>query len=84
MLASSQGGINIEEVAVENPESILTEPVDILTGLEPDQSVKVATFMGFEDDKVEQVCRQIFNFLPYVKWSVGTNWDKTIFPQFQL
>jgi succinyl-CoA synthetase beta subunit len=63
MLASSQGGINIEEVAVESPESILTEPVDILSGLQPEQAFKVATFMGFEGDKVDQVFRSTMYYL---------------------
>jgi len=55
MLASSQGGINIEEVARDDPDSILTEPVDIDSGITEDQAKYVATFMGFEGDKVDQV-----------------------------
>jgi succinyl-CoA synthetase beta subunit len=54
MLASSQGGINIEEVARDNPETLLAEPVDITQGIQHDQAVRVATFMGFEGDKVDQ------------------------------
>jgi succinyl-CoA synthetase beta subunit len=63
MLASSQGGINIEEVAVESPELLLAEPVDILTGLHPDQAVKVATFMGFEGERIDQVSNSTFEEL---------------------
>ena len=55
MLASSQGGINIEEVARDDPDSILTEPVDIDAGMTEEQARRVATFMGFEGDKVDQV-----------------------------
>jgi len=55
MLASSQGGINIEEVARDDPDSILTEPVDIDVGISEEQARKVAVFMGFEGDKVDQV-----------------------------
>lgn len=33
MIASSQGGINIEDVAAENPDAIHYEPVDIMEGL---------------------------------------------------
>jgi len=55
MLASSQGGINIEEVARDDPDSILTEPVDIDVGMSEGQARKVAEFMGFEGDKVDQV-----------------------------
>jgi len=55
MLASSQGGINIEEVARDDPDSILTEPVDIDKGVSDEQAKKVAEFMGFEGDKAHQV-----------------------------
>lgn len=33
MIASSQGGVNIEDVAAENPDAIHYEPVDIMEGL---------------------------------------------------
>jgi len=60
MLASSQGGINIEEVARDDPDSILTEPVDIDAGISEEQARKVAVFMGFEGDKVDQVTTLLF------------------------
>jgi succinyl-CoA synthetase beta subunit len=31
--ASTQGGMDIEEVAEKHPEAIISEPVDIMTGL---------------------------------------------------
>ena len=55
MIASSQGGMNIEEVAAENPDAIVTEPVDILTGFKREQGVKIAKAVGFTGDSVEQV-----------------------------
>ena len=55
MLASSQGGINIEEVARDAPETIITEPVDILKGIQQEQADRVAKFMGFEGDRIGQV-----------------------------
>lgn len=58
ILASSQGGINIEEVARDDPDSILTEPIDIDAGISEEQARKVAMFMGFEGDKVDQVSAQ--------------------------
>jgi len=33
VIASSQGGVNIEDVAAENPDAIHYEPVDIMEGL---------------------------------------------------
>lgn len=53
-LASSQGGMNIEEVAVETPELLLTEVVDINTGVTKEQAEKVAEFMGFEGEPLVQ------------------------------
>jgi succinyl-CoA synthetase beta subunit len=33
VIASSQGGVNIEDVAAENPDAIHYEPVNIMEGL---------------------------------------------------
>lgn len=41
VIASSQGGVNIEEVAAENPDAIFYEPIDILKGLSKAQAEKV-------------------------------------------
>lgn len=54
MLASSHGGVNIEEVARDAPESIISEPVDPLLGIREEQAAKVAKFMGFEGDCLKQ------------------------------
>ena len=32
LIASSQGGVNIEDVAAETPDAIIKEPVDIMKG----------------------------------------------------
>lgn len=47
--------MDIEEVARDNPESIVTEPIDILQGIKPEQCNKVAAAMGFEGAQLEQV-----------------------------
>jgi len=51
--------MNIEEVARDDPDSILSEPIDVDQGITEEQARKVAMFMGFEGDKVDQVqiCR---------------------------
>ena len=46
---------NIEEVAKEYPDSIITEPVNINEGIRVEQAQKVAAYMGFENDKIDQV-----------------------------
>jgi succinyl-CoA synthetase beta subunit len=33
VIASSQGGVNIEDVAAENPDAIYYEPIDIVEGM---------------------------------------------------
>src|SRR5512136_1314394 len=45
-MASSEGGVEIEEVAARNPESILKEPFDPSAGLLPFQSRKLSYGVG--------------------------------------
>ena len=47
IIASSQGGMNIEEVAKENPDAIVTEPIDIQKGIQQEQVLRVAKKLGF-------------------------------------
>lgn len=54
MVGSSQGGMNIEEVARDNPHAIIKEPVDITTGLTREQSVNLAADMGFDAASIDQ------------------------------
>jgi len=46
IIASTQGGMNIEEVAEENPEAIIKEPVDIVKGLTREQALGLADKLG--------------------------------------
>jgi len=41
LIGSSQGGVNIEDVAAENPDAIVKEPIDIVQGIKMDQAIKV-------------------------------------------
>lgn len=54
IIASAQGGVNIEEVAKENPNAIIKEPIDITTGTKKDQLYKVAKELGFSDSCLDQ------------------------------
>lgn len=54
IIASSQGGVNIEEVAKENPEAIIKEPIDIVKGLQKEQVIRVATKLGFHPDLTDE------------------------------
>lgn len=60
IIASSQGGVNIEEVAAENPDAILYEPIDIVQGLTKEQAVKVAEKLGLGNVS-EQIAKTLLN-----------------------
>src|SRR5437764_2358242 len=52
MMASAEGGVDIEEVAARSPEKILKVPVDPATGLQPYQSRRLAFELGFPPEQV--------------------------------
>ncbi|XP_046393573.1 succinate--CoA ligase [ADP-forming] subunit beta, mitochondrial [Ischnura elegans] len=65
VIASAQGGVNIEEVAAENPEAIVTEPIDIIEGISKEKAVKIAKAIGLEDrqDEVADILLNLYNLL---------------------
>ncbi|MDP6153477.1 MAG: ADP-forming succinate--CoA ligase subunit beta [Phycisphaeraceae bacterium] len=56
LIASAQGGVDIETIAKENPDAILREPIDPDAGLRSYQARKVAFGLGFTGKQVSQVC----------------------------
>lgn len=54
VMASSEGGVDIEEVAAHSPEKILKEPVSPELGLQAFQARKLAFQLGFQGDQVGQ------------------------------
>jgi len=50
IMASSQGGMDIEEVAAKDPTAIHREPVDSVLGVQPFQARRVAYALGLEGD----------------------------------
>ncbi|MBN3271124.1 SUCB1 ligase, partial [Polyodon spathula] len=69
LIGSSQGGVNIEDVAAENPDAIIKEPVDIVEGIKMEQAVKVAKKMGFPPNLINEAAEnmiKLYNlFLKY-------------------
>jgi succinyl-CoA synthetase beta subunit len=61
-IVSTEGGMDIEEVAAETPEKILTFSVDPATGIQPFHGRKVAFALGLEGAAVKQ-CVQLINTL---------------------
>ncbi len=53
-IASSEGGMDIEEVAHSTPEKIVTEVIDPLTGLGAEQARKIADAIGLPADSTAQ------------------------------
>ncbi|MCH7343625.1 ADP-forming succinate--CoA ligase subunit beta [Pelomonas sp. CA6] len=54
LIASSEGGMDIEEVAHATPEKIVTEYIDPLAGLTAEQAKKVAAAIGMSGHTVDQ------------------------------
>ncbi|CDS08053.1 hypothetical protein LRAMOSA02002 [Lichtheimia ramosa] len=61
VVASSEGGVDIESVAKENPDAIVTMPVDIKTGLTKEQATELATRVGFSPVAVDKAAETFVN-----------------------
>ena len=62
LIMSSEGGMEIEEVAKHSPEKILAEPFDAIAGLYPYQARKLAYALGLDATAV----RSAEKFLPQI------------------
>ena len=54
IMASTEGGMNIEEVAEEHPEKIIKEWIDPVVGLQPFQARKIAFSLGWEGNAFKE------------------------------
>jgi len=57
IVASTEGGVEIEAVAAKSPEKIIREPIDPLAGLQPYQARKLASQLGFESSQLKNASR---------------------------
>ncbi len=57
IVASTEGGVEIETVAEKSPEKIMREPVDPLAGLQPFQTRKLAKQLGFNSDQIKPAAK---------------------------
>jgi succinyl-CoA synthetase beta subunit len=62
IVASTEGGVEIETVAVRSPEKIIRESVDPLAGLQPFQTRKLAKQLNFESSQLK-VASKLFDGL---------------------
>ncbi len=54
LIASREGGVEIEEVAHKHPEAIIKEPIDPLVGLHAYQARNIASRLGFKGKQIAQ------------------------------
>lgn len=53
IVASTEGGVEIEAVAEKSPEKIIREPIDRLAGIQPYQARKLARQLGFTSAQIK-------------------------------
>ena len=57
IVASTEGGVEIEAVAAKSPEKMIREPIDPLAGLQPYQARKLASQLGFESSQLKNASK---------------------------
>jgi len=57
IVASTEGGVEIESVAAKSPEKIIREPINPLAGLQPYQARKLAKQLGFESSQLKNASK---------------------------
>jgi len=63
VMASRAGGMNIEEVAAETPEKIITVLIDPAAGVQPYQARRLGFALGFNADQVKQFQKILFGLI---------------------
>ena len=62
-IASSEGGVNIEEVAKNSPEKVIYESIDPLTGAQPFQARKISKVLGLDKTQTKQFSKILPNLM---------------------
>ena len=62
-IGSSEGGVNIEEVAKKTPEKIIYEAIDPLCGAQPFQARKIAKVLGLNTEQTKQFTPMLKNLM---------------------
>ena len=74
IMASTEGGMNIEEVAEATPEKIIKEWIDPAVGLQPYQARKVAFALGLDGNAFKEMIKFIQSL-----WSAYMGLDASMF-----
>lgn len=61
IIVSSEGGVDIEQVAADNPQAISYFPVDITKGLSCEETMCIAEKLGVNKDDQELVADMVCN-----------------------
>jgi succinyl-CoA synthetase beta subunit len=67
LIASAEGGMEIEEVAKKSPEKVLKEPLHPMLGLLPFQARELAYKLGFRDKLVNQAAKLMLDLAKVFK-----------------
>ena len=62
-IGSSEGGVNIEEVAKKTPEKIIYEAIDPLCGAQPFQARKISKVLGLNPEQTKQFTPMLKNLM---------------------
>jgi succinyl-CoA synthetase beta subunit len=60
LVASAQGGMDIEGVAAREPEAIITTPINFEKGLSKAEAIDIAQKIGFKDELAQSEAADIF------------------------
>lgn len=60
LVASAQGGMNIEEVAAKDPNAIITTPIHFEKGLSREEALAVAKKLGFKTEETQNAAAETF------------------------
>ena len=66
IMASTEGGMDIEEVAAKTPEKIVRESIDPAVGMMPYQARKIAGALGLKGDLIGQAAKMLLGI--YKTW----------------
>ncbi len=59
IITSTQGGTNIEEIAVEHPEAIIRHPIDIDEGLTHADALAISKRLEFHNEALQEVVKYL-------------------------
>jgi succinyl-CoA synthetase beta subunit len=54
MAVSSEGGVDIEEIAKNHPDRLITEPVNLISGFQPAQGKEISKKLGLSENQAQQ------------------------------